>query len=1016
MRQPFDRNILLGILLLAVLIVANAAGSFANVRALNANAKHVEHTYQVLNTLGSALTASRNLQVALRGYAMTGDEEQVKLFDRSVDELRDTLDRLKVLTADNPSQNRQVDRMEEESRTAVGLFRDTMRVRRDGGLAAVQRFIEANRGRPAYLTAFWKIADEFEAEERRLLAARDGSMRDSYANAVLFAVASAAFGLVAVGLFVWALRRELAARGRAATAVEEQRQWLHTTLASIGDAVIATDAAGRVTFLNGVAERLTGWPTAEAQGRPLAEVFRIVNETTREPVENPALRALETGVIVGLANHTLLIARDGTERPIDDSAAPIRGAGGAVGGAVLVFRDISDRKRDEEVLKESEGRHRFLAKLADATQPLSDPDLVMTTTARLLGEHLGANRCAYAEVEGEAVFNITGNYTAGAESIVGRWPVAAFGPEVVRRMRANEPFVLNDAETEPTTGGDLTAYRETAIAAAVCVPLHKDGKFVAAMAVHQAKPRAWTPAEVELVRQVVGRCWDAIERARARAESDRLRRVYHTSLSTTPDLVYVFDRNHRFTYANEALLTMWGRTWDEAVGKTCLDLGYPDWHAALHDREIDLVVATRRPVRGEVPFTGTHGRRIYDYIFVPVLGDDGEVEAIAGTTRDVTDRKAAEDAVKDADRRKDEFLALLAHELRNPLAPLRNGLQVVRMSQDAGVRERAQNIMDRQLAHMVRLIDDLLDISRVNRQKFHLQLAKVALADAVTSAVEAARPQIDAAGQELTVRLPDEPIPLDADLTRLAQVFSNLLANSAKYTPRGGHVELAARLDGNEVVVTVRDDGIGIPPESLPTIFGMFSQVDRSLERTTGGLGIGLALVKAFTEMHGGTATAESEGVGLGSTFTVRLPVAATDGGRPEPEPAAPVNAPPHRILVVDDNRDSAESMAEMLRLLGHAVTLAHDGLEAVERAEADRPDIVLMDIGMPRLNGFDATRRIREHPWGQVMTIVALTGWGQDADRARSKEAGCDGHLVKPVALPDLEKMFAELARPRAS
>jgi CheY-like chemotaxis protein len=274
---------------------------------------------------------------------------------------------------------------------------------------------------------------------------------------------------------------------------------------------------------------------------------------------------------------------------------------------------------------------------------------------------------------------------------------------------------------------------------------------------------------------------------------------------------------------------------------------------------------------------------------------------------------------------------------------------------------------------------------------------------------------IEAAGHELTTNLPADPITLDADLTRLAQVFSNLLTNSAKYTERGGRIALAARSDGAEVLVTVTDTGIGIPAESLPRIFDMFSQVDRPIERSTGGLGIGLALVKGLVEMHGGTVTAASGGQGLGCRFTVRLPVIPLHPERPADLPVGQNGATSgKRILVVDDNRDSAQSMGEMLSLLGHQVALAHDGLQAVERAGALRPDIILMDVGMPRLNGYEATRRIREHPWGQGVSIIALTGWGQESDRSLSKDAGCDGHLVKPVSLSELEKAIGEWATGR--
>ncbi|HEY2909428.1 MAG TPA: ATP-binding protein, partial [Gemmataceae bacterium] len=369
--------------------------------------------------------------------------------------------------------------------------------------------------------------------------------------------------------------------------------------------------------------------------------------------------------------------------------------------------------------------------------------------------------------------------------------------------------------------------------------------------------------------------------------------------------------------------------------------------------------------------------------------------------------------LREQDRRKDEFLALLAHELRNPLAPIRNGLQVLRLAgadADAGAPTRA--MMERQLAHMVRLIDDLLDVSRISTNKMELRRSRVLLADALSSAVETARPAIEEAGHELTLALPQEPVYLNADLTRLAQIFGNLLSNSAKYTAHGGSIRLAAERHGQQIEVSVHDNGIGIPAESLPNIFDMFSQVDRSIERATGGLGIGLALVKGMVEMHGGTVSAASPGIGKGSTFTVRLPVAeeaAEENRETSSEEPAAKKSPRRRILVVDDNLDSAASMAMMLTMTGNEVRTAHDGLEAVAAARDFHPQAVLMDVGMPRLNGYEAARRIRELPDGQSVIIIALTGWGQEADKVLSKEAGCNGHLVKPVSLADLEKVLAE-------
>ena len=512
--------------------------------------------------------------------------------------------------------------------------------------------------------------------------------------------------------------------------------------------------------------------------------------------------------------------------------------------------------------------------------------------------------------------------------------------------------------------------------------------------------------------------------AAALQQTEGQRRLYEAILANTPDLAYVFDLSHRFVYANEVLLRMWGRTWDEAIGRNCLELGYEPWHAAMHDEEIDRVVATGQPVRGEVPFAGTFGRRIYDYILVPVLGGDGQVIAVAGTTRDITDIKEMEetlrhqaDQLRESDRRKDEFLGILAHELRNPLAPLKNGLEVFRRlaPPDEPALHRVQGMMDRQLVQMVRLIDDLLDVTRISSGKIRMSRSRIPLAEVIQAAVETSQPAIDQSGHALSITSPDRPVFVEADATRLAQVFSNLLINAAKFTASGGHIRITTERQRHEVVVTVDDDGEGIPAEMLSKVFDMFVQVDRSLERERSGLGIGLSLARGLVELHGGSIEARSDGPGRGSAFVVRLP-AAVDARRPVDEGDGDGDVPTdrdtfaeRRVLIADDNVDAADSLAMLFELMGSSPRIARNGLDAVAQAERFQPELVLLDLGMPGLNGFEACARIKASPWGRDMVVVALTGWGQEKDRLQSREAGFDGHLVKPVSAEAIRTLMAE-------
>lgn len=391
----------------------------------------------------------------------------------------------------------------------------------------------------------------------------------------------------------------------------------------------------------------------------------------------------------------------------------------------------------------------------------------------------------------------------------------------------------------------------------------------------------------------------------------------------------------------------------------------------------------------------------------------GRPERVFAVNADITERKAAEEALREADRRKDEFIATLAHELRNPLVPIRNAVEIVRlqMALDPAL-QRVCDLLDRQVQHLVRLIDDLLDVNRISRGKLQLRKELVDLAAVLDQALEVARPLIEDAGHELAVSLPATPVHLDADPVRLAQVFSNLLDNACKFTERGGRIRLSVGCDGTEVAVNVEDSGIGIASENLPRIFDMFAQLPPTPERVRSGLGIGLALTRGLVEMHGGRIEAHSGGRGRGSTFTVRLPVTAA---RPMRQPGGAATEGPRdtdacRVLVVDDHPDVLESLAMLLELHGHEVATARDGLEAVDVAGRFRPDLMLLDLGMPRLDGYGACRLIREQTWGKGVRIVALTGWGQDGDRRQTEEAGFDDHLVKPVAPSALLEMVAKV------
>jgi PAS domain S-box-containing protein len=501
----------------------------------------------------------------------------------------------------------------------------------------------------------------------------------------------------------------------------------------------------------------------------------------------------------------------------------------------------------------------------------------------------------------------------------------------------------------------------------------------------------------------------ALKDARAEVDSQyankmaHQRQLYEAILSNTPDFAYVFDLNHRFAYANEGLLKMWGKTREEAIGKTCLELGYEPWHAAMHDREIDQIVATKKPIRGEVPFTGTFGRRDYDYVLVPVLGTDDEVVAVAGTTRDVTERKQTEATLRESDRRKDEFIAMLAHELRNPVAPIRNAGEILaRLATDERQAALA-GVLKRQTDQLSRLLDDLLEVARVTQGRIALKRESVAIQACVQMAVEAVEPMIKERHLRLSVTRQGLSIFVDADKVRLTQCIVNLLTNAAKFTPANGDISINSRIEDYQAVIEVRDTGLGISAELLPKVFDLFVQGERSLDRSEGGLGIGLSVCKQLIEMHGGHVTASSEGVSHGSTFAIHLPLAREDGA--PRESAAEAGSAKRRILVVDDNKDAADSLAALLQIEGHEVTAVYTPEAGLEEVERLKPDLVLLDIGLPRITGYEVAQRIKAaHP---LMSVVALSGYGRPEDKQRSADAGFDAHLVKPVDFDDLRQLM---------
>jgi PAS domain S-box-containing protein len=770
-----------------------------------------------------------------------------------------------------------------------------------------------------------------------------------------------------------ALRLEILNRGRQLAAANQQlREVVSQFQAMYDEGLFAGRIAldGALIDANRSSLEECGYTLEEVVGRPFWECgWWNRSADVQAWVKNAVERAARGEPFRGVSMY---FWSDGTERIADFACRPIKDELGSVQFVFATGMDVTERVSTERNLRATEI-------LESITQGFFAVDPTW--------------RFTYVNREAQRLFD-----------------------------RAPNELLGNDVWTE------LPAMRGTVFDAAFRRAMHErivTGPITAFYPPHRRWYELQTYPATEGItvyfRDVTAQVETKAERERLAAESERQRRIYEAALSNTPDLVYVVDAERRVLYANEALLDMLRMKRDEAVGETTLALEFPPGHAQAHAREIDRVIETGMPSRNEVPIAEPLTQRVYDNILVPVLGPDGKVVAVAATARDITERQAAEQAMRQhaealsaADRAKDEFLATLAHELRNPLAPLRNAVHLFRAFGDADDKtESLISLMERQLNHLIRLVDDLLEISRITRGAFALRKEKIALADVVRNAIDTSKPLIEAARHAFSVALPDEPLWLEGDPVRLAQIVANLLNNAARYTDDQGRIDVQAQRLGDKVAISVTDNGIGIEPQALPRVFEMFSREAEGNVRG-GGLGIGLALARRLAAMHGGTVEGYSAGRGCGSRFVVELPLAASRSDAHttgEPSVARADTAfGPWRILVVDDNRDAAESLAMILETFGAETVVACSGADALQRLKTLRPNVVFLDIGMPLMDGYEVARRIRAAQAGPQPVLIALTGWGQREDRRKARDAGFDHHIVKPAEIGALRALLASL------
>lgn len=846
---PISRWAILGLGTALAFFALTAGVSYRNQSNFVASQLLATNTNLLIVEVNEIVSLVHTAETAQRAYFLTAKPDFLRSYNDAELLLQKRLDQLGQLSM-TESQAVQIEGFREAVAERLEQLRTTLEVGQKSGREAAAEAVSTGYG-ANLMAAVVKRADVFCDSEQAFLDERQSASARALRVTHMSDLLTAAVGLgLAVAAFI-RLRNEFLVRHAVARDLDEQRELLQVTLHSIGDAVVTTDPDGRVRALNAAAERLTNWSAEDAAGKSSSEVLVILDEGTRTKIESPARHAMTERRSGKPTSHAILIGKDGTERRIENSAAPIQTPDGRVLGAVLTFRDVSERKRAEEALRRGEER---------------------------LRRALRASRMVAWEID------LRADVIVRSENATDLTGLPGFGP-------VSESLAL----------------------------------------VH---PEDRERVEAELARALKG-------------EAD-------------------YDTEYRNVLADGRVM----------------------WVAE----------------KGEVRRNAT-----------------GEPTHVVGVFMDITSRRQAEEDLREADRRKDRFLATLAHELRNPLAPVSNALQAWPFVKDNPEElDRLRDTMSRQVGQMTRLIDDLMDVSRINRGKIALDRKPVDLRSVLDAAVEGVTPIIKARRNRLTISCPEPSPRVFADQARLVQVFSNLLTNAAKYNDEGGRIDVAATIEEGpveRVAVSVADNGPGIPGPMLHRIFEMFAQVDQTLDRAHGGLGIGLTLVKTLVELHGGTVEVESAGPKRGATFTVLLPmitVAEAELLRPvtplaasQPSDSASAGSvASSRVLVVDDMRPSARTMSLLLQGIGHEVRMAHDGPAALDSLEAFDPDVVLLDIAMPGMNGYEVARQIRSRDCRQPL-LVALTGYGREEDRAKAFEAGFDRHLVKPASLADLKSIF---------
>lgn len=1108
----------LGFSLALLVITVGAYLSYRNLQATRVNQALTVHSDSVILGMERMLSSMKDAETAMRGYVISNDSAFFRPYDAALDDVEERYSLLVRMTADNPDQAVSLRKLRTAMDIRLFALNDLRSRPRDGHPTSTEIWERSIKGQTLMDTLRHQVAAMISVEQA-LLAKRARSSELSFTATIFTIAASAITGIILLLLLLLLRESRSVAQSRNAQEIADQRELLRVTLSSIGDALISTDPKGTITFLNTVAEDLTGWKNEDAIGRPIDAVFNILDEETREPIPNPASIALAQGSPTGLKSASVLVAKDGSEHPIDDSAAPITNIMGVLVGSVLIFRDIGQQRAINRAIERSEARKTAIFETAlDCIISMDSGGTIVEFNAaaehtfghdrkNVLGRELAeviippryrdAHRNGLAHylssgegsiinqrielsalradgtefpceltvtrvpIPGDPLFTAylrdLEQQKASAEALresdqmlrsaleaaeLGTWSVNLHTGRSSSDQRYKEIFgtafegtPANEANgrMHPDDVAEVRHAVEASLDPKRQAPFSEEYRIwpeEGTMRWVHSKGRAAFEPDGDGLRatRFTGTVADITERKRldeALRRSETFNRVVQEN---NPDCMLVLDAQGLLLHINTNGLLQWERTdADDLHGRDWGEL-WPEEARAEVQRNLDeaRTTGTARFVRSSR--TGKGNTKWWDVSIASIRGEE-EVTGYVAMARDITEQRKSEAELRaneqrlrqmavhlnETDRRKNEFLAMLAHELRNPLAPIRTAIDLLEMDEDdPDTRKTVTAMMQRQVAQMVRLVDDLLDVSRVSSGKIVLRKETMDIIAVVHQAVEAVQPSLDELQQHLLLDLEDGPLPVFADPARMAQVVGNLLSNASKFSHRGSTVEVEVKTAAGMVIITVRDHGIGISEKDLPRIFDLFAQADTSLERSSSGLGIGLTLVKNIMLLHGGTVDAQSDGADQGCAFTLQLPLGM----------GLPVNATGTigtgksrgnrklKVLVVDDNQDAATSLRLLLEKLGHEPHCAQDGQEAIAAARDLQPDLMLLDIGLPIMNGYEVASHIREQAWGRSMRIVALTGWGKEEDKRRSADAGFDDHLVKPVDLDHLARTLEMLAQ----